>query len=152
MSEPVIRLLQKDDLERFSAFFEQMGPDSKLFFNRHDGNRSWGMRFFSGTETQDILRWVAVDDDKIVGYVFLWDIHTAIPWLGIAVAESMRGKHFGEKLIGHAKDWAIEHGKGGILLTTHLANLRAQTLYERCGFQRMGIDNGNLELLYLLRF
>lgn len=152
MSEPVIRLLCQEDKEKFTAFFDQMGPDARLFFNRHNGNQDWAMRFFTGTETQDILRWVAVDGEEIVGYVFLWDINTSIPWLGIAVAERMRGQHFGEKLITYAKEWAIAHNKGGILLTTHLANLRAQTLYERCGFQRMGIDNTNLELLYLLRF
>ena len=147
-----IRLIQMDDKERLIYFFAQMAPDSRSFFNRHNGNLNWAMRFFEGTDRQDMCRWIASDGDEMVGYVFLWDIDTMIPWLGIAVAERMRGKHFGQALIETAVSWCREQHKGGILLTTHMANVRAQTLYERCGFERLGVHSASNELLYLKRF
>jgi len=39
----------------------------------------------------------------------------------------------------------------GLLLTTHLANIRAQALYARMGFERIGTSNSG-EALYLRRF
>ena len=147
-----IRLMEMGDRERVERFFDQMAPDSRSFFNRNNGNRNWAMRFFDGTDTQAMRRWIAVEDGEMVGYVFLWDIDTMIPWLGIAVAERLRGRHFGEKLIAEADTWCRGEGKGGILLTTHMANVRAQTLYEKCGFERLGVHGASNELLYLKRF
>lgn len=50
-----------------------------------------------------------------------------------------------------AHDHAVTAGKGGILLTTHVSNLRGQGLYERSGYERMGMHSSG-EILYLLRF
>ncbi len=152
MPEPEIRLIRMDDRERVVRFFAQMAPDSRSFFNRRNGNLNWALRYFDGTDRQAMRRWVAVEGDEMVGYVFLWDTDTMIPWLGIAVAERMRGRHFGQKLIETAEAWCRSQGKGGILLTTHMANVRAQALYERCGFERLGVYGANNELLYLRRF
>lgn len=110
------------------------------------------MRYFNGTDTQGMRRWIAVEGDDMVGYVFLWDTDTMIPWLGIAVAERWRGKHFGETLIGTAEAWCRKQGKRGILLTTHMANVRAQALYTRCGFEQLGVHGQSNELLFLKRF
>ncbi len=152
MQEPEIRLLQMEDRERAERFFAQMAPDSRAFFNRNNINLKGIMRFFNGTDKQAVRRWIAVQDGEMVGYVFLWDTDTMIPWLGVAVAESMRGRHFGQTLIGVAEDWCRSQGKGGIMLTTSMANIRAQVLYERCGFMRLGVHSASNELLYLRRF
>lgn len=152
MREPTIRLIRPEDRELVNAFFDQMAPDSRALFNRNDGNRRWAMRYFDGTDTQAMRRWVALDDDGMVGYVFLWDVDTMIPWLGIAVAERLRGQHFGRRLIAQAEAWCREQGKGGILLTTHMANVRAQALYTRCGFEQLGVHGQSNELLFLKRF
>ena len=152
MSDYEIRLFQPGDRPMVEAFFDQMAPDSRSFFNRNNGNRNGAMRFFEGKDGPNVLRWAAVQDGEMIGYVFLWDTDTMIPWLGIAVSESMRGRHFGEILIKTCEDWCRDHGKGGILLTTHMANVRAQTLYERCGFEKIGIHLHDNELLYLKRF
>ena len=47
---------------------------------------------------------------------------------------------------------AEETTKGGILLTTHMANVRAQALYTRCGFEQRGVHGQSNELLFLKRF
>ena len=147
-----IRLMEMGDQDRMEQFFAQMGTHARMFFNRSNGNRNWCFRFFEGTDKQAIIRWVAVEDDEVVGYVFLWDTDTMIPWLGIATAEKMRGKHLGKKLMAHAEAWARKNGKGGILLTTHMANVYAQVLYESSGYKRIGVHSESNELLYLNRF
>ena len=152
MNDITIRLIEPGDKDRLLRFFAQMAPDSRSFFNRHDGNLKWALRYFEGADTQAMRRWIAVQDGEMVGYVFLWDVDTMIPWLGIAVAESMRGRHFGQTLIETAEAWCRQEGKGGILLTTAMANVRAQVLYERCGFDRLGVHSQSNELLYLKRF
>jgi len=149
---PEIRLLEMNDRERMERFFDQMGTYARMFFDRGGGNRSWCMKFFDGSDTKVMRRWVAVEDDEIVGYVFLWDVDTKIPWLGIATAEKMRGRHLGRALLEHVEKWCRENDKGGIMLTTHMANIYAQVLYESCGYHRLGVCSDNNELFYLRRF
>ena len=147
-----IREFRLDDRQRVESFFARMGGESRAFFNRGRGNENWALEFFSGRESHpDILRWMLVEGDAMLGYVFLWDTATAIPWLGIAVAEEQKGKGLGKTLLRHALTWAKENGKGGVLLTTHTANLRGQGLYEGQGFERLGIHTSG-EILYLRRF
>ena len=52
-------------------------------------------------------------------------------------------------LVSLAKQSAIKEGKGGLQLTTHVANLRAQTLYESAGFVNRGLCKNGSELFYL---
>ena len=55
-------------------------------------------------------------------------------------------------LVDFAIEKIIENGKGGIQLTTHVANVRAQALYEKKGFVCMGLAKNGAEMSYLLRF
>ncbi len=145
-----IRCFEQDDRERVKAFFDQMGGETRAFFDRNSGNSSNALNFFEGKD-QEVIRWMALYQGRMVGYLFLWDLDKLIPWLGIAVAEDCKGMHLGRRLMQTARDYAMSQGKGGILLTTHLANLRGQGLYERSGYERMGIHTSG-EILYLLRF
>lgn len=128
-----------------------MGVESRAFFDRADGNRRGALRFFE-PEPEDAIRWMAVDETgRMVGYVFLWDVSRGVPWLGLAVADAYQGRRLGGRLLAHAHDYARVHSKGGILLTTHVANLRAQSLYERVGYERLGMHSSG-EVLYVYRF
>ena len=87
----------------------------------------------------------------MVGYVFLWDLATRIPWLGIAVREGWKGHHLGQRLMRHAEDYALENGCGGVMLTSVPANIRAHSLYARMGYDYCGsyLDG---EFLFIKRF
>ena len=150
MSDMIIRSFAEGDKALVEAFFDQMGGETRAFFNRGDWNRTNALKFFDGTP-EDTEYFLAEDDGVMVGYVFLFEMNTAVPCLGIAVAEDSKGKHLGRELIRYAIDRAKMQGKGGIWLTTHVANLRGQALYERMGFARMGIHNSG-EIFFLLRF
>lgn len=150
LEEIKIRKFEPDDQKLVIEFFDQMGGETRAFFNRNGGNRKTAMRFFEEAP-QNTVYFLAEHQKKMVGYVFLWDMDTAIPWLGIAVSDAFKGMHLGRKLMGFAEGYARQEGKGGILLTTHVANFRAQALYERSGYCQMGRHTSG-ELLYLLRF
>ena len=149
-----IRPMLPEDRSLVEEFFQQMGEESASFFNRNRGNERRTLAFLEGRKP-DHLFWLAEDitedGPKMAGLVFLWDIQTSVPWLGIAVAENWQGKPLGRRLIGATKDWCLEKGRGGILLTTAQTNFRGQGLYERCGFEKLGVHHSG-EFLYLLRF
>ena len=145
-----IRVFKPDDRKLVETFFDQMSDETRALFDRNSGNRNNALGFFEGKD-KDVIRWLCLDHDRMAGYVFLWDINTGVPWLGIAVAEDYKGKGLGRKLLDIAHKYARDHGKGAVMLTTHVANLRAQALYERYGYERIGIHTSG-EILYAYRF
>ena len=145
-----IRLITPQDLPLVEAFYAQMGGESRAFFNRGDGNHQFTLRALRG-KTSDTAFFLAELEGRMVGTVFLWDTHKRIPWLGIAVAEDCKGRHLGRALLAHAHEYARSLGAGGVLLTTAIANIRGQGLYERMGYERLG-QHSSGEYLYLLRF
>ena len=148
-----IRQIVPGDEEKINAFFAVMGPEARAFVNRFGGNQKGTLKFCREQDTDKRMYWMAEDaDGKMAGLVFLWDLHTGVPWLGIAVREDLKGKHLGRRLIAFAQEYARKAGKGGIQLTTHLANLRGQVLYETMGFKRMGMHGESGEWYYLFRF
>ena len=148
----LIRPFEMSDRALVASFATQMGGETRAFFDRNGGNSNAALGFFEGRdENRHVMRWLALADGVMVGYVFLWDLDRTIPWLGICVAEDFKGRHLGRLLMQTAEAHARSCGMGGILLTTHLANIRGQGLYERCGYERMGVHESG-EVLYLLRF
>ena len=147
----IIREFTSDDVEAITEFFDQMGPASRSVFNRRDYNRR-GILKFATRPDPTRKYYLAMLDDKVAGYFFFLDLDTSIPELGIAVRDDLSGRGIGTHLVSLAKDIALGEGKGGIQLTTHVANLRAQTLYETAGFVCRGVCKNGTELFYLLNF
>ena len=145
-----IRELRKDDREKIINFFDNMTGETRVFFNRYDSNKKNALKLFDGGN-ENKVDFVAVNGNEIIGYLFLWDLDTSIPWLGIGIDEKWQGQKLGRRLMSKAVEYAKEQGKGGILLSTHVANTRAQGLYLRMGFVQIGyyLDG---EMLLLLRF
>jgi Acetyltransferases len=154
MADYIIRSFEPGDRERVNNFFDRLGPEGKGFFNRGDGNRIGAMQYFDGNSGEvNCRRFMAVTDDGVMdGYVFLWAMDKKIPWLGLAISETAKGHGLGRRLLEYAKSYCNELGKGGILLTTHVANLRGQQLYENVGFERLGANNCYTEVQYLYTF
>ena len=147
----IIRKMDYSDKSKVEVFFGKMGGESSAFFNRGRGNEIFTLSFFEN-KTKNTEFFIAVEDDEMLGYVFLMSCDTLIPLLGIAVAENHKGEGIGYKLMTYAMDYAQEQGKGGIMLTTHIANVRGQSLYEKSGFEKIGTHGASGELFYLKRF
>ena len=146
----IIREFQESDISMIEEFFDQMGTETIRFFNTNDVNRKFALKFIN-EKNRSIIRWLAEENKVMVGYVFLWDIDTTLPWLGIAVRDEYKGQGLGKKLIDHAHDWAEANGKGGVILITAKDNQRGQKLYESMGYQNYGVHPSG-ELLYIKRF
>ena len=147
-----IRELRKDDREAMEAFFRQMSQNTDTLFNPHNCNFKELMNFFEDREeAEDHKRWIAMEDGKVAGFVFLWHVLCGVPELGIVLAENMQGRHLSKAFLDVAVNWCRDNGKGGVILTTHIANVKAQLLYESYGFEKMGPTTWT-ELLYMYRF
>jgi len=157
VNKHIIRNFLIDDRNLVVEFFDQMGGESRSFFNRADGNRNNALSFFdrNGNEPNAIRFLSSVMDENgkeiMTGYVFAWDMGTGVPTLGIAVREEYKGKGLGRLLIKHLLDYLESNNYGGVMLTTSFANVRGQSLYTRMGFEHIGTHVGG-EMLYILRF
>lgn len=155
MDDVVIRELTPDDLGIVLEFFDQMAGDTRAMFNRNDVNRYRVVEYLNSMPKDQIhfAATVKTDDgsEKMVGYVFLWDIDTKLPWLGIAVREEWKGHHLGRQLLEYIDAWAAPRGYGGIMLTSIPANIRAHSLYSRMGYVYYGVYPDS-EFLYIKRY
>lgn len=156
IDEVAIRQLNRDDLGMVLGFFDQMSGSTRAMFNRGDVNRIRVMEHLNCKGEDNQIHFAAVvkepdGSDKMVGYVFLWDIDKKIPWLGIAVREDWKGHHLGRVLLEHLDNWAKPKGYGGLMLTSVPANVRAHSLYTRMGFEYFGVYPDS-EFLYIKRY
>ena len=146
-----IREIKSGDEALINEFFDAMGGETRALFNRRDYNRKGVLKFCQkGDNTRHY--YMADLQGKMAGYVFFLDYNTSIPTMGIAIRDDLRGLHLGKELITYAQNKAKNDGKGGLMLTTHVANIRAQALYENMGFVNMGLCKNGSELFYLWRF
>ena len=152
-----IRNFKIGDRELVLEFFNQMGGETRAFFNRGDGNQNDALSYFdkNGVEPDRVrfLSSVTDDDGKeiMTGYIFAWDMQTHVPILGIAVREEYKGQGLGRVLIKYLADYLQAQNYGGVMLTTSFANIRGQALYTRMGFEHIGTHTSG-EMLYILRF
>jgi hypothetical protein len=70
-----------------------MGGETRALFNRYDANRKFAMKYFED-KAEDSVWFMAETNNRMIGCVFLWGMNKKIPWLGIAVAEDWKGKHW----------------------------------------------------------
>ena len=154
MSQLPIRPFDRQtDFKRVKDFFDNMGGESRGFFNRGGGNGQNALRFFDPNDkiNEEYAFFMALDGEKMAGYVFLWDISKSVVWLGVAVSDDWKGRHLGRDLMACAEEYARSKNKGGIMLTTSQGNVRGQGLYTRCGYELIGVHTSG-ELLFIKRF
>ena len=145
------REVREGDEQIINQFFEAMDGESRALFNRRGYNQR-GVLKYCARPDKTRRYWIAEAEGEMVGYVFFLDFNTSVPELGLAVRDDLRGLHIGRELVAFAQNFAKESEKGGIILTTHVANVRGQALYEHMGFQCMGLCKNGTELFYLFRY
>ena len=154
LSDIVIRPLLPEDRGIIDAFYDQMSAETQELFNPKDHNRRRTHRYLNG-KLPNSEQFIAVtrqnQEETVAGYCFLWECDLAVPWLGVAVSEQWKGRHLGQYLVSFLIEHVKNAGGGGILLTTHVTNVRAQALYRKMGFTFIGVHTSG-EMLFLLRF
>jgi len=138
----LIRKLHAGDREALQAFDENLSPNSHYLFFPHGYDDATVDTYIERSVTQRDLAFLALADERIVAYFFLWNYTDPIPMLGIGVTDEYQGAGLGgqfmEMLITAAKDT----DRDGIELTTNVTNDRAYQLYLKFGFQYLGdVDN-----------
>ncbi|RFU66215.1 GNAT family N-acetyltransferase [Bacillus sp. V59.32b] len=84
---------------------------------------------------------VAEDHDQVIGvYVLLPTRLDTVELVNIAVAESMHGKGIGKQLVRDAVRTAKSKGYKTIEVGTGNSSIGQIALYQKCGFQIVGID------------
>lgn len=82
---------------------------------------------------------VAVDGDKIVGYIGCWVVIDEANITNVAVLPEYRGRKIGESLLQTAMELARLRQASRMSLEVRVSNTVAQNLYEKLGFERAGI-------------
>lgn len=149
--ELTVRELSALDTELVDEFFDAMGGESRSLFNRREYNRRRALKYCTAPDkTRKYYAFML--DGKMAALLFFLGFHTTVPELGIAVRDGLSGRGLGSTVMRYAIETAREAGAGAIELTTHVANIRAQALYEKHGFECMGLTKNGTELYYRLKF
>ncbi|MDQ3812595.1 MAG: ribosomal protein S18-alanine N-acetyltransferase [Armatimonadota bacterium] len=82
---------------------------------------------------------VALRDSAVCGYAIAWTVGDEGELADVAVAESKRGHGIGRRLVEAILPVCAARGAERIFLEVRVSNDRAQRLYERCGFARIGV-------------
>lgn len=91
-------------------------------------------RWFAGGGTVP-----AIQNCRILGYAGMWLMVDEAHLITIAVGSPYRRKGIGERLLIAIIDGAVELGARMVTLEVRVSNSGAQTLYEKYGFQKVGI-------------
>lgn len=108
------------------------------------GNESWTVAMFwselAETDTRYYL--VAADGDEIVGYAGLCAYPDESFVQTIAVARDRQGNGIGAQLLAQLIDEARRRDEPMVGLEVRADNLGAQRMYERFGFEHVGVRKG----------
>ena len=95
--------------------------------------------------------WLAWRAGVIVGWGFLWNLDTPEPGLGLGVADELQGRGVGARLANDLMEEANRRQVDRVNLIVVRDNSRAQSIYERLGFQLTGEFVGEPDGLTYLR-
>jgi ribosomal protein S18 acetylase RimI-like enzyme len=139
-----IRRLTTNDTQLLYAFFQSASERTRFLMCAHPYDYETAEKLTSPEQIAlpNIIRYAAVtpdgDSEVMAGYLFFWDWDRKVPWLGIAVSDRFHGLGIGKRLMTFAEETARQSGKGGILLTTKKVNAVAFSMYQKCGYERIG--------------
>lgn len=137
-----IRTLQSSDGPRLQRFNAGLGDRSRRLFLPHAYDDATIARVIERAETGVDLIYIALAEDAVVGYFFLWDVRDAVPVLGIGITDGYQDQGIGRQFMQILIEDARNRDRDGIDLTTMQTNDRAFAVYEKCGFRYIeDVDN-----------
>ena len=140
-----IRKITVDDAPALQAFFRKLGPYSARMFVPHQYTDEAIATQIDKAVRGDDWVYVGLDGDEIVAYFFLWNVLSAVPVLGIGIADAWQDCGLGQRLMSILIDDAKALDRDGISLTTMLDNGRAYHIYLKMGFIDRGVITHHLE-------
>lgn len=109
----------------------------------------WSYGNFRDSINSGYSCWVFELNGRISGYTVMMLVLDEAHLLNISIAREAQGQGYGEMLLSFIMDKAREHGALNMFLEVRISNRVAISLYEKKGFNEMGIrpryypaDNG----------
>jgi [ribosomal protein S18]-alanine N-acetyltransferase len=127
----VIRDLSRDDL------------DAVLEIEVASFSTPWRRDTFEGLirrKDSDVI--AAVQGDLLVGYAICWTVLDQAELGNVAVAQEVRGKGVGKRLVLAAMERVRRRGAKECFLEVRISNTGARKLYEELGFTAIGTRHG----------
>ena len=140
-----VRSAVESDIPALRAIARSGHRDSRFYYDENFPNHlcdelyeTWIEKSCRGWATKVF---VLEDDEKIEGYV---TCHVPDPSSGqiglVGVASNAQGRGIGKVLVSHAVRWFAEEGVEKVSVVTQGRNVRAQRLYQRCGFVTRSVE------------
>jgi GNAT superfamily N-acetyltransferase len=91
---------------------------------------------------ESVIFLAVADDGSALGFTQLYPSFSSVSlkrlWVlnDLFVAPGVRRGGVGRRLLERAREWAVETGAKGLVLSTAVTNKAAQSLYESCGWRR----------------
>jgi len=129
-----IRRLKSTDTEKLYEFFTALSEKTKHFFHPHPFDIETAEKLCKEKD-KNIVRFVGIIEEEIVGYGFLWNLNNDFPSLGICIRDDFQGKGIGKGLMEYLINFAKKKDKKGLILTVYKDNEKAFSLYKKFGFE-----------------
>jgi RimJ/RimL family protein N-acetyltransferase len=142
--------ITEDHIEGFCSAVDSVARERKYLAFLEGPPIEMSRAFVLGNIQQNVPQYVAVCEDKVVGWCDITSLHRPIykhsGTLGIGVLAEYRGHGIGESLMRSALDRAKEIGLTRVELTVRKPNLPAFTLYEKLGFVVEGVKRNAVKI------
>lgn len=102
----------------------------------------WTRRNFEDALAAGYDAWVLCEGDAVVGFYLAMLAPDVSHLLAVAVAPERQRQGWGWRLLEHHAQRAREQGLDGLLLEVRPSNTGALSLYQRFGFEQIGVRKG----------
>jgi len=130
----IVRPLAEGDGNLIHQFDAHLSPETRAYYFPHAYDESTLEKIVQRAVTGKDRAYLAIDQDTVAGYFFLWEFDKPIPVLGIGIADAYQGLGLGRAFMNILIEDAQSAGRDGIELTTVPKNVRAFALYRKLGF------------------
>ena len=106
----------------------------------------WSLAMFSGELNNDATVYrLLLDGDTPIAYMGMWCVADEGQITNVAVHPAYRRQGLAEALISFFKDYAKEQTLSVMTLEVRASNMPAQNLYEKMGFETVGLRKNYYE-------
>ncbi len=104
------------------------------------GSEAWSLRSVEGELHNPLSLWlVAMDDDRVAGYIGSQTVCGETDMMNVAVTASCRRRGVAEELILTLTEFLKAEGSQCLTLEVRSSNAPAIALYQKLGFEQIGL-------------
>ena len=135
----VVRPANEDDLDAAVDLYADVAEEGRWIGGEAPVDKTERRaRFETSIHRDDARFFMAEDDGRIVGHIFIEVAGYGVADLGMMVAADVRGRGVGSALLSAAIDWARGAGAHKVGLQVWPHNEAAIALYRKFGFEQEG--------------